>query len=249
MADLAGSFDDAWVRFVESATVRLASEGPDPAWTAGRAQYLTFLVRPDGRAARDYIERTIERLSVVPGIEPFPDWYWHITIKGAGFQVIKRSHDDDVLRQDVARIAGNARAVLREQPAYHARLGPINAFADVVFLEVHDAGRTRELNAALADGLPQLARYPSDGERFLPHVSIARFTSNEHVDEIKAALAALRSEAPAPAPSASLSPQRVTLGDRASFPVRRVEFVKAWLSEDPPEFDVLATYALAAERA
>ena len=102
--------------------------------------------------------------------------------------------------------------------------------AEVVFVEVRDGGRTRELNARLSDGLPEIPRSATEGAPFLPHISIARFTSDEGLGELKAALAELRSEGPGP-----------------TFPVRRIEFVKVWLSEETPEFDTLATYSLAQE--
>ncbi len=78
------------------------------------------------------------------------------------------------------------------------------------------------------EGLPELARSTIDGAGFLPHVSVALFTSSDGLEELKATLAGLRAEGPGP-----------------SFPVRRVEFAKAWLSEGIPEFDVRATYSLA----
>jgi hypothetical protein len=227
MDDTAASFDDAWARFQASDSLSLVSDTLEWEWTQGRAQYLIFLMRIEDSAARDHLTRVAERLASIPGVEPFPDWYWHITVKGAGFQVIKRVHEDDVLRQDVPRIVGKARALLSDEEAFEARLGLANAFAAGVFLEVWDDGRLRQLNARLMEDMPEIAHYPIDSAAFLPHVSVARFTSNEGLEELKATLAALRAEGPGP-----------------SFPVRRVEFVKAWPSEEISEVDVLASYAL-----
>lgn len=228
MRDLASSFDDAWARFQARDSLRLAGDTSWSEWTRGRAQYLTFHVRPADAAVRDHLARVVERLAGIPGVEPHPDWYWHITVKGAGFQVIKRTHEDDVLRQDVPRIAGKARSLLSREGAFEAQLGLANSFADAVFVEVWDEGRLRDLNARLLADVPEIAGYPIDGASYLPHVSVARFTSGEGIDELKSALSALRSEGPGP-----------------SFSIRRLEFVKVWLSEEPPEFDVLSTYPLA----
>ncbi len=232
MADLAASFEDAWARFQARDALRLAGDTLEWEWTRGRAQYLTFLVRVEDAGAREHLARLADRLRGIPGVEPYPDWYWHVTVKGAGFQVIKRTQEDDILRQDVPRIAGAARSLLAEAPAYEAQLGLANGFAEVVFVELWDGGRTRELNVRLTEGVPEVPRYPSDGDAFLPHVSIARFTSNDGLDQLKSTLTELRAEGPGP-----------------SFLVRRVEFVKVWLSEQLPEFDALATYALAGRRA
>jgi hypothetical protein len=225
MSELASTFEDAWTAFQARDALLLAGDTLEWEWTRGRAQYLTFLVRVEDAAARAHVARVIERLAGIPGVEPYPEWYWHVTVKGGGFQVIKRAHDDDILRQDVARIASAARELLADERAYEAQLGLANGFAGVVFLEVFDGGRTRELNAGLG-GLPHIAHYPGD-DVFLPHVSVARFTSNDGLEQLKAALAGLRDEGPGPA-----------------FVVRRVDFIKVWLAEEL-EFETLATYPLA----
>ena len=225
----AAAFADVWRAFLARDGLELADDMSD--WARGRAQYLTFLARIEDAAARDYASRVIERLANLPGVEPFPEWYWHITIKGAGFQVIKRVHDDDVLREHVSRLAAQAKTLLGREKAFELQLGPANGFPEVVFLEVHDNGAVRALNELLLGGIDGMARYPNDGARWLPHVSIARFTSNDGLDQLKETLAELRGEPPGP-----------------RFQVRRIELVKAWLSEDVPELDTLATYTLAPER-
>lgn len=221
------SFESAWTNFQRTESLLLSSDTLEAQWTQGRAQYLTLLVRIEDRAAAGHLARVVERIAGIPGVEPYPDWYWHITVKGIGFQVIKRSQPDDVLRQDVARIAGKARALFGAEPAFQAQLGPVNAFAEVVFVEIQDEGRVTELNCKLLEALPEAARYPPDGPGFLPHVSVARFSSNDGLAQLKETLAALRAEGPGP-----------------RFNVGRVELIKAWLSEDVPELDTLASYLL-----
>lgn len=229
MPDLSTSFDDAWSRFQTLDALHIDGDTRDQDWSRGRAQYLAFILRIEDVAAREHIARASERLREIPGVDLYPDWYWHVTVKGAGFQVIRRSHDDDILREDVSRIARDAARVLSREAAFDVQLGLANAFPSVVIAEVLDGSRTRDLNVALTQGLPQLAPSPGDGDAFLPHISIARFTSNDGLPALKQTLAALRAEGPGP-----------------SFPIRRVEFIKAWLTEDVPEFDTLATYQLAA---
>ena len=227
MNDLSAFFEDAWARFQALDSLQLVGDSSEWEWTRGRAQNLAFLMRVDDATAREHLARIARRLAGIPGVEPLPDWFWHVTVKLAGFQVIKRTQEDDVLRQDVPRIAGKARAALSKEEAFQARLGLANGFASVVFIEVWDGGRFGRLNSRLLEDVPEIARYPIDGAGFLPHASIARFTSNDGLEQLKEALAELRAEGPGP-----------------SFPVRRVEFVKTWLSEEIPEFDTLSTYAL-----
>ncbi len=236
--EIAPSFDAAWASFQARDTLRLAGDALDSVWTHGRAKYLTVHVRIEDAAAREHLARVGETLAGIPGVDLLPDWYWHITVKGVGFQVIRRTRGDEVLRQDVARIAGKARAFLSRQGAFDAQLGPVNAFADVVFVEVVDGGRCRRLNAGLLENVPEIPRYLADGDGFLPHVSVARFTSQDGLDAVKATLAELRGE------GARSDSGRHAPGP--SFPVRRVELVTAWFTEEVPEFDTVATFPLSA---
>ena len=225
--ETSSSFDDAWARFQALDSLQLVGDASEWEWTRGRAQNLAFVVRVEDPMARERLAAVAGQIAGIPGVEPFPNWFWHVTIKLAGFQVIRRVHDDDVLRQDVPRIAGKARALLSRERAIEAQLGLASGFASVVFLEVWDDGRLRELNARLMENVAEIPRYPIDGPGFLAHVSIARFTSSEGLEELKTTLATLRQEGPGP-----------------SFWVREIEFVKAWLSEEVSEFDTLATYPL-----
>ena len=227
MNDLASSFEDAWESFQVRDSLRLAGDALEVEWTRGRAQYLAVLARIEDAAVRAYLARIAERLTGIAGVEPFPEWYWHITVAGVGFQVVKRTCEDDVLRQDVSRIAGKARAFFSREEAFEAQLGPVNAFADVVFVEAADGGRFRRLHAGLYEELPEIPRSPVDGAAFLPHVSIARFASQDGLDGLKRALAETRDEGSGPA-----------------LAIRRVELVKVWLSEEIPELDTIATFAL-----
>lgn len=220
------SFDDAWHHVLARDALQLA--GDAQAWTRGRAQLIGFSVPVGERAARAHLARVAERIAGIPGVALLPEEHWHVTVKFAGFQVIRRVHEDDILRQDVPRLAEEARAALAAEPAFEAQLGLANAFADAVFVEVWDNGRLRALNERLG-ALPFVARQAFDGAAYLPHVSLASFRSNEGLDALKEALAALRREPAGPALS-----------------VARVELVKSWWvsDEEPPETQVLATYQL-----
>ncbi len=229
MAELSTSFEGAWEQFRALDALRLAEDAGEWYPHHGRAQMLVFIIRMEDPAVRTYAASIVERLDAIPGVEPYPEDYWHITVKAAGYQVIKATRDDDVLREEVGRLGKDAALVLSQQPVYDATIALPNAFSEVVYLEVRDDGNTCGLNKALTEGIDKLLGYPVDGDAFLPHMSIARFTSQEGLAELKAALTELRNEAPGPA-----------------FQVRRVDFVKAWLSDETPEFETLASIPLAA---
>ncbi|MCH8009607.1 MAG: 2'-5' RNA ligase family protein [Chloroflexi bacterium] len=229
MVEFSTSFEAAWEGFLALDSLQLVGDSSQLEWTHGRAQLLLFLVRLEDKDALQYAARVGERIASIPGVEVTPEAHLHMTVKVAGFQVIKRTRDDDIVRQDVPRIATSARDLLIKEPAFEARLGPVSGFASVVFLEVWDGGRLSQLNDRLRELMPQLAKSQIDGAGFLPHLSIARFTSNDSLAELKSALAELRAEGPGP-----------------TFPVRRVEFTKAWLAEEMSGFETLASYPLAA---
>jgi len=223
--ELASSFEDAWARF-QTGSIETGDATAD--WTHGRAQLLIFLIRVEERDVRRYAAGIVERIAGIAGVEPVPEDLWHVTVKAAGFQVIKRSRDDDILREEVPRLGRQAGELLANQQAYEARIGLPNVFPDAVVLEVHDGGHTRELNAALAMH-ESLTTYPFDGDRFLPHVTIAHLSSSEGLAEIRSALAELRDG-----------------GHGPSFTVGRIDFVKAWLVEGAdPEFETIRGYRLA----
>lgn len=225
-ADRVLSYAEVWDGFLARDAVVLAEQTIEP-FARGRAQHLTFLVRVEDAAARAYAAGVIDRIADVPGVEPFPDWYWHVTIKGAGFQTIKRVYDDDILRQDVPRMSSQAKAVFDRASAFDAEIGPPNGFPGGVILEVHDGGAVRALNEQLLEHVTGIPRYEFDGAPFLPHISITRFRSAEGLALLKERLAALRTEPPGP-----------------RLPVRRIELVKAWVTEEVPELETLASYQL-----
>ncbi len=221
------TFEAARAAFDRLQSLRLEDETTEYEFTRGRALYLAFLIRLEDAAARKYVASMIERVRDISSVESYPEDYWHMSVKGVGFQVIRRSLPDDVLREDVPRIASSAKSLLDGQRAFEAQFGVVAGFPEVVFVEVHDDGRIRGLNKLLTEGLPEVPRYPVDAGVFLPHVSIARFTSNDGLAQLKERISTLRTETPGP-----------------TTVVRRIELVRVWLAEGTREFETLATYSL-----
>jgi 2'-5' RNA ligase len=117
--------------------------------------------------------------------------------------------------------------VFEAQSAFDVTIGRANGFPEVVFAEVSDSLPVRELNTRLLEALPDLIRYPFDGQVFLPHVSVARFTSDDGLDELKATLSSVRGDEPGP-----------------GFLIRNVQLVRAHLSATAPTLQTIETYSL-----
>ncbi|HEY5626144.1 MAG TPA: 2'-5' RNA ligase family protein [Dehalococcoidia bacterium] len=226
--ELSADFDSAWRRFQGAESLRLLESTLEWEWTRGRTDFFAFLIAMTDEAVREYASRTIEKLAGIPGVDPYPERYWHSTIKGVAFLAEEPSGDDEVSLADVERLSEAVRPMLESQPAFEVTVGPVNAFAEVVFLEAHDGGATRRLNSCLMEAAPELPRYPVDGEMFLPHVSIARFSSNEGLGQLKETLAGLRETAePGPA-----------------FTATEALLIRAHLAREAPTFDLVAQYPL-----
>ncbi len=234
MENLAPSFDDAWERFVAlplasgtpAESLRLLEDSLEVPWFEGRDTYLAFVAAIDDAAVQRHIERVIARICSVPGIEPYPPPYWHITLKGLGFQVASPHEQDELAERDIRRIAKSARPLLKREPPVAARIGLPNAFAEVVFLEVWDGGLLARLNSILL-GVPGMPSFAVDVPLYLPHVTVARIAPGAHLAGIRDALAALRSEPPGP-----------------PFTLTRLDLVRARLSEAVPVLERQEAYEL-----
>jgi 2'-5' RNA ligase len=228
VTDHAPEFAEAWRRFQHATSVRLLDETLESEWAHGRTDYAAFLVPVSDPGVRARIAATIRAISGIPGVEPYPEAYWHATIKGLGFMVAQPSRPDELSPADVQRMAEGARPILERQAPFRAAIGNVNAFAEVVFLEVLDGGVIRSLNQRLLAGIAGIRRQPVDGAGYLPHISIARFSSAEGLKELKEALAHLREEQPA----------------GPGMTVREVLLIQAHLTSEAPAFETLAAYPL-----
>ena len=230
MTDLSPDFAEAWERFKASQSLRLLQQTQEWEWTRGRADYAAFLFAVSDEAARNHITSRIAQVSSTPGVDPYPEHYWHVTVKGVGFVCDEPWRPDEVSREGLEQLAEDARAALEAVPCFDVTLGLPNAFEEVVFMEVYDGGIVRSLNQRLIETLPGLARYPIDGDAFLPHISIARFDSDEGLAELKGTLAAMRDEGAGP-----------------SFRVHDMMLIQAHLTAEAPEFEMVALYNLAGD--
>lgn len=228
MPELSADFDSAWRRFQGADSLRLLESTLEWERARGRTDYFAFLIEVSDEAVREYASRMIAEVADIAGVDPYPERYWHVTIKGVGFLAEEPSSEDEVSLADVERLAEAVRPALESRAPFEVTVGPVNAFAEVVLLEAHDGGTTGCLNAALLESAPDLARYAVDGEMFLPHVSIARFSSNEGLAELKETLARLRETAEA----------------GPTFTATEAVLIRAHLAREAPTFDLVATYPL-----
>lgn len=222
------SFDDAWRWFVAGGALAPIAERIE-GFTAGRAQLLSFRVPVTEPDVLDAIADVQDALADIDGVLAEPPERLHISIYVPGFQVIETRHPDEVLRQDVGRIAERAAKIIKATPAIELQIGPIAVFPDALMLEVHDGGHLAELYAKLAHahhGVGAALRV----DDFLPHITIATFGDPAVATVLRERLPAMR-EQPSIAMSAS-----------------RVELSRIWFTGVDPqteiEIDTVRTYTL-----
>jgi 2'-5' RNA ligase len=227
MGALKGEFDASWADFQALDSLRLVAETLEAEWSRGRDTYLAFLVPIVDASVSAHLRKLVRAVEDIPGVERYPEDYWHITIKGIGFENENAASPDTVLTSSVGLVAEAAGAVFAQQPPFEAHIGLAAAFPEVVFAEVWDALPVRVLNERVLAAIPSLVHYPFDGPHFLPHISIARFTSNDGIPQLKETIARLREERPGP-----------------SFSVNEARLVRAHLSERAPILETMKTYRL-----
>lgn len=222
------SFDDAWRWFAAGGELETIAERRER-FTTGRAQFLAFQVALGDLPIAGEIETVQDELAGIDGLALMPRDALHISIRGVGFQVIARTRPDDVMREDVPRIAERAARALAGVSAIEAQIGPVNVFPDAVILEAHDGGRLRDLRASLDVIAPDDA-FGFDHAQYLPHVTIAAFLDASVADVLRARIVALRDR----------PPRRATL--------TRVELARCWFVDDDiaatPERDIVRSYRL-----
>jgi 2'-5' RNA ligase len=226
VTEITSDYASAWAQFQAAQTLRLQQETLEWEWTRGRTDFIAFLVPISDDDVRRYIASKIERIAGIPGVEAYPERYWHITVKQVGFLADSSARPDEVSMDQVRELADAARPVIESTPEFTTQAGLASAFPEVVILEAADGGSVRSLNKRLL-GLPHLQTYPIDGDIFLPHISIARFTSDEGLPQLKETLTELRHDPPGP-----------------TFAVREVLLIQAHLAAEAPTFDLLAQYKL-----
>jgi hypothetical protein len=96
MPEPSPEFEAAWARFQTLDRLVLGPETLESAWAQGRDRYATLLIPVDDPATVAHIHSVLRHLGNIPGVEPYPEPYWHITIKGIGFVSEPATGSDEV---------------------------------------------------------------------------------------------------------------------------------------------------------
>lgn len=200
--------------------------------------YIGFLVPIEDPAVVAQLARWQTELGRWFPYHPLPIDQLHITLHYVGgLQRVPWSFLPNVWqRRSINRLAERVRPVLAGFGAFMVRVGPLNAFPNVIFAEVHDEHAClRRLRAELRRALPLRAR-PGSRWPYVPHVTLG-YLGKQPVAPLVESLAAYRA-----APSLLCPVERVQLTIytqhmtvRPDLLSRAREEIIADYSLDPPE--------------
>jgi 2'-5' RNA ligase len=209
-----GEYSGVWERFVAERRLEFGGH-TDPTWQDGHAISASLMVPVDASRLRERLEPLRDALRPFPFVSLHPDHFMHITLFLLGFLVDKPEKDDEVSRERLSEISGDARRALADFPAFGVELANLNAFPGAAFVEVHDRGMLDTLRGALSrecelerpTGPPHLTLayfHVPDGTR-APDALISTieryrewFVEELTVDAVELTLLDLRSEYPEP---------------------------------------------------
>jgi 2'-5' RNA ligase len=232
----ARSYATVWDRFVHLSRTQdsLASERRG-LWRWLLPPQIAFVIPIEDPAATEQLTHWQEAFHPWLGYDPQPEERLHITLHYVGVLRYKpwlwlpHSWRPSAL----ARIAGQVRETLEDFEAFDLQLGPLNAFPNVLFAEVHDSDQClRLLRVRLRRMLPVRARPPSPWP-YMPHVTLGHW-GQQPVAPLVEALKPYRAADPVRFHMARV---RLTVYARNALPLRRDTLRAA-------QEDVIADYHL-----
>lgn len=160
-------------------------------WAKGRTQYLTFLARVRDKQIHEKVSQIQQKLAEFPCVEPFKADYLHVTVKEIScFLVDEKKNSDEYTKSELDQVSEKAGKIIQRYEPFTVNLERLNNFTSVICVEGHDGGVIRGMNAELREELDlPVLQYDS---RFLPHMSITQYTSEEQYRELISYLEEIR---------------------------------------------------------
>lgn len=139
-----------------------------PGWRQGRSFYtwhLTFADQPDVARLAEHYHAILRDL---PGVDPVPVQWLHLTTQGLGFT-------DELTADHVDKAVAAVRERLSTLPPFDLTLGPVRVDPEALLLDADPAEPVRELRLAIRAGIADAwgaEQVPEPESPFTPHVSV-----------------------------------------------------------------------------
>jgi hypothetical protein len=148
-----------------------------PEWRPGRRMYTWHFTFDRQVALHELVDAYQARLADLPGMDPIPRPWLHLTTQGVGFT-------DEVPDAELDAVIDSARDRLAALSRVTVNMGPAVLDPEVIRLEVQPASALTPIRRALRDAIAA-ARGPeqvSESDDWSPHVSVAYSNSNGPMD-------------------------------------------------------------------
>jgi 2'-5' RNA ligase len=146
-------------------------------------RHLVFLVDITDEIPSQFEPMTVA-LEEFDCLNAWPLEYRHITVKVVG--TIGTS-ESELAPADEQRFIDAGHSVFNEINSFTVTFPRLNLFPSVVYAEVAGDGLFAALNSRVCD-IPGMPVYDRDGDGFIPHMSLARFTQEEGYESVIAFL-------------------------------------------------------------
>ncbi len=153
-------------------------------WRPGRRKYAWHFTFDDQPPVRGLAARYQERLAALPGLDPIPAQWLHLTVQAVGFT-------DEVSDGDVAAIIEAARRRVGALPPARVTIGPALVTPEAILLDVAPVSGLAAIRAGLRAAIGDVwtpGRVPGT-EDWMPHVSVAYSHTTAPSEPYAAALA------------------------------------------------------------
>jgi 2'-5' RNA ligase len=99
---------------------------------------------------------------------------FHVPIKGLGYL------GEDMDRNEYELLLATVKKILDDIDPFELRIGGVFAFPTAIYAAVEDGGNFKKINKAIIEALRgKVDRSPFDDEEFVPHVTLATFTTRD----------------------------------------------------------------------
>ncbi|HEX2317301.1 MAG TPA: 2'-5' RNA ligase family protein [Thermomonospora sp.] len=155
-----------------------------PGMRPGRRMLLWHFLVDDQPEVRDLVRAYRDRLAGLPGLDPVPDEWLHMTVQIVGFA-------DEIPAAEVEALAGAVRDLLGDLPPTTVDLGRVLVHDEGVALGVEPRRALDPLREAIRDGVARtVTRHRLDDHpTWTPHISVAYSDGDGPSAPIVAALA------------------------------------------------------------
>jgi len=158
----------------------------------GRKNSFMLSIRIEQPKITKRIQYITDQIRNIPGVYIMPTEYYHITVKWLGFLTDRRHYDYDIEPHTLEQIIEQAGQILSQIPEFSVRLGSVNGLASFIIIEAEDNGAIAQIQGRFHEDATLVPNYAIEGEKWLPHLSIAGLKSQEGLKEIKVRMNELR---------------------------------------------------------